>query len=184
MKQLRLPSSLLALLLVFTFSSSLFADTAAQKLEKRSNQAVSKFVKQFKGAEQFINNASGYLVFPEITKAGFMFGGSYGEGVLRVKGQTKHYYSVTSASFGFQAGAQQHSMIIAFLSDASLKNFIASNGWEAGVDGTIAIIDWGKSKDLSSISYEKPIVAFIYGEKGLMGGITLEGNKFQRIIPQ
>lgn len=184
MKQLRLPSGLLALLLVFTFHTSLFADAASQKLEKSSNQAVAKFVKQFKGAEAFINNASGYLVFPKITKAGFMVGGSYGEGVLRVNGQTKHYYSVTSASFGFQAGAQQHSMIIAFLSETSLRNFINSNGWEAGVDGTIAIADWGKSKDISSISYEKPIVAFIFGEKGLMGGISLEGNKFQRIIPQ
>lgn len=183
MKQLRLPSGLLAIILVFTFNASLFADTAAQKLEKSSNEAVAKFVKQFKGAEQFINNAQGYLVFPQITKAGFMVGGSYGQGVLRINGHTKHYYSVTSASFGFQAGAQQHAMLIAFLSDASLKNFINSNGWEAGVDGTIAIADWGKSKDLTSLSFEKPIVAFIFGEKGLMGGISLEGNKFQRIIP-
>ena len=82
-----------------------------------------------------------------------MVGGSYGEGVLRVNGQTQHYYSVTSASLGFQWGAQQHAMIIVFLSDTSLRNFIASNGWEAGV------------------------------EKGLMGGISLEGNKFQRIVP-
>lgn len=183
MKHLRLPSLLFSILLVWAFSTSFSAAASAQKLERDSNAAVARFVKQFKGAEQFINNASGYLVFPEITKAGFMVGGSYGQGVLRVNGQTKHYYSVTSASFGFQAGAQQHAMIIAFLSDASLKNFIASNGWEAGVDGTITIIDWGKSKDLSSISYEKPIVAFIFGEKGLMGGISLEGNKFQRIIP-
>lgn len=184
MKLLKLPSALLAIVLVFTFSTPLFADTAAaQKLEQSSNAAVESFLKQFKGAEQFINNASGYLVFPKITKAGLIMGGSYGEGVLRVKGQTQHYYSVTSASLGFQWGAQQHSMIIAFLSDTSLKNFIASNGWEAGVDGTIAIADWGRSKDLSSLSFEKPIVAFIYGEKGLMGGISLEGNKFQRIIP-
>ncbi|MDY0403547.1 YSC84-related protein [Sulfurovum sp.] len=183
MKLLKLSSALLAMVLVFTFSTPLFADTAAQKIEKRSNAAVAKFIKEFKGAEQFINNASGYLVFPKITKAGLMVGGSYGEGVLRVNGQTQHYYSVTSASLGFQWGAQQHAMIIAFLSETSLKNFIASNGWEAGVDGTITIADWGKSKDLSSISYEKPIVAFIFGEKGLMGGISLEGNKFQRIVP-
>lgn len=174
---------LLAILLVFTFNATLMADAASEKLEKQSNEAISKFIKQFKGAEKFIAKANGYLVFPKITKGGFVVGGSYGEGVLRVDGQTKHYYSVTSASLGFQAGAQQHSMLIAFLSEASLNNFIASNGWEAGVDGTITISDWGRSKDISSISYEKPIIAYIYGEKGLMGGISLEGNKFQRIIP-
>lgn len=183
MKQLRIPSFLLSLLMILTLQSSLFADTASAKLEKSSNEAVNHFMKQFKGAKNFISNAKGYLVFPDITKAGLMIGGSYGEGALRVNGVTKHYYSVTSVSYGLQAGAQKHSMLIAFLSEASLNNFINSNGWEAGVDGTIAIADWGKSKDISSISYEKPIVAFIYGEKGLMGGISLEGNKFQRIIP-
>lgn len=184
MKRLKLHPLLLSLLLVFTFSSTLSADAASEKLEKSSNEAVNQFIKQFKGAKNFIANAKGYLVFPTITKAGLVIGGSYGEGVLRVGGETKHYYSVTSASYGIQLGAQQHSMLIAFLSEASLKNFIASSGWEAGVDGTITISDWGKSKDISSISYEKPIIAFIYGEKGLMGGISIEGNKFQKIIPQ
>ena len=184
MKRLKLHPLLLSLLLVFSFSTVLFASPASQKLENKSNEALRDFVKQFKGADSFIKNAKGILVFPMITKGGFFVGGSYGEGVLRVGGVTKHYYSVTSASFGFQFGGQVHSMVIAFLSDASLNNFLASNGWEAGVDGTIAIADWGKSKDITSISYEKPIVAFIYGEKGLMGGISLEGNKFRRIIPQ
>jgi len=171
------------MVLIFAFSAPLLADTAAQKLEQSSNDAVEKFIRQFHGAEQFIHHSKGYLVFPKITKAGLIAGGSYGKGVLRVNGQTQHYYSVTSASLGFQWGAQQHAMIIAFLSDTSLRNFIASNGWEAGVDGTITIAEWGKSKDLSSISFEKPIVAFIFGEKGLMGGISLKGNKFQRIVP-
>ena len=74
---------------------------------------------------------------------------------------------MTSASIGYQVGVQEHSVLIAFLSEASLNNFIKSNGWEAGVDGSITVADWGKNKDITSISYEKPIVAFIYGAEGL-----------------
>jgi lipid-binding SYLF domain-containing protein len=74
-------------------------------------------------------------------------------------------------------------MLIAFLSDTALDNFIHSNGWEAGVDGTITVSDWGKSKDLTSFSFEKPIIAFIYGEKGYMASISIAGTKFRRIAP-
>ena len=183
MKQIKLRYLMLVAALFFGLSSFSMASAASQKLDKECNAAVAKFLKEVEGGQSFLNKVKGYLVFPKITKAGFMIGGSYGEGALRVDGQTKHYYSVTSASFGFQAGAQQHSMIIAFLSEASLNNFIKSNGWEAGIDGSIAVIDKGISKDITSISYEKPIVAFIYGEKGLMGSLSIEGNKFQKIVP-
>ena len=183
MQHFRLASFTMIAALFFALSSFLTASPAAQKLDKKSDLAVAQFLREVKGGQKFLDEVKGYLIFPEITKAGFMIGGSYGEGALRVNGHTKHYYSVTSASFGFQAGAQQHAMLIAFLSEASLNNFINSNGWEAGVDGSIAIIDNGFSKDISSISYEKPIIAFVYGEKGLMGSLSIKGNKFQKIIP-
>ena len=90
---------------------------------------------------------------------------------------------MTSASIGYQVGVQEHSVLIAFVSETSLNNFMKSNGWEAGVDGSIIVADWGKMKDLTSLSYEKPIIGFIYGEQGLMAGVSIEGTKFKRIIP-
>ncbi|MCO4845294.1 MAG: hypothetical protein KC427_04670 [Sulfurovum sp.] len=145
--------------------------------------AIKKFEKEIPGGDKFLSQVKGYLVFPSVIKAGFIVGGEYGEGALRVNNTTKHYYSMTSASIGYQIGAQEHSVLIAFISEASLNNFIKSNGWEAGVDGAITVSDWGKSKDITSISYEKPIVAFIYGAEGLMAGVSIEGTKFQRILP-
>ena len=155
----------------------------ANELNADVDTAIKKFEKEIPGGAKFLSQVKGYLVFPSVIKAGFIVGGEYGEGALRVNNTTKHYYSMTSASIGYQIGAQEHSVLIAFISEASLNNFIKSNGWEAGVDGAITVSDWGKSKDITSISYEKPIVAFIYGAEGLMAGVSIEGTKFQRIVP-
>lgn len=178
----KLHTMMLALLLTMLFTQVTFAKTA-QEIDKEVDAAIEKFKKEVPGGANFLPKTKGYLVFPSVIKAGLIVGGKYGEGALRIDGVTKHYYDMTAASIGFQAGAQQYTMLIAFLSDISLNNFIRSNGWEAGVDGTITVSDWGKSTDITSISYEKPIVAFIYGEKGLMASISIAGTKFRRIAP-
>ncbi len=184
MKQIKINPLMLIAAFMLLINSYTMANSPEEKLDNSADKAIELFYKQVKGSQKFLSQVKGYLVFPKITKAGFIFGGSHGEGVMRIDGETRHYYSVTSASVGFQAGAQQNAMVIAFLSESSLNNFVKSNGWEAGVDGSIAFGDWGAGKDISSISYEKPIVGFIYGSKGLMGGISIKGNKFKRIIPQ
>jgi lipid-binding SYLF domain-containing protein len=178
----KLNSIMLALLLSMLFTQSTFAKTA-QEIDKEVDAAIEKFKKEVPGGANFLPKTKGYLVFPSVIKAGLIIGGKYDEGALRINGVTKHYYDMTAASIGFQAGAQEYSMLIAYLSDAALTNFVKSNGWEAGVDGSITVSDWGKSKDISSMSFEKPIIAFIYGEKGLMASISIAGTKFRRIAP-
>lgn len=173
---------LLLVLISLLFSQHTLADNASQ-LDAKVDIAIKKFEKQVEGGTGFLPKIKGYLVFPSVIKAGLVVGGRYGKGALRINGVTKHYYSLASASIGWQAGAQEHAMLIAFLSEAALQNFINSNGWEAGVDGSIAVSDWGKSKDIGSISFEKPIIAFIYDEKGLMASVSVAGTKFQKIIP-
>jgi len=175
---------MLLVLLSLIFTQQTLADEKAAELDKKVDLAIKKFETQVEGGAKFLGKVKGYLVIPSVIKAGFIIGGEYGTGALRVNGATKHYYSLTSASIGYQIGAQEHSVLIAFLSEASLNNFMSSNGWEAGVDGSVAVADWGKTGDISSISYEKPIVAFMYGTKGLMAGATIKGTKFKRIIPQ
>lgn len=177
-----LKTLLLTLLFSLFMTQSSLAKTKTE-INAGTDLAIENFKKQVPGGENFLTKTKGYLVFPSVIKAGFVVGGKYGEGALRIDDVSKHYYDMTAASVGFQAGAQKYSMLIAFLSDASLNNFIHSDGWEAGVDGTINISDWGKSKDVSSMSFEKPIVAFIYGEKGLMASISIAGTKFRRIDP-
>ena len=174
---------MLLVLISLAFTQFAFAGANANKLNAEVDLAIKKFKKEVSGGEKFLTKVKGYLVFPSVYKGGFIVGGKYGKGALRVNGVTKHFYSMTSASIGYQAGVQEHAVLIAFVSEASLHNFINSNGWEAGVDGSIIVADWGKMKDISSISYEKPLIGFIYGEQGLMAGVSIEGTKFKRIIP-
>jgi len=177
-----LKTLLLAVLFSLLFTQMSFAGTKTE-INKEADAAIKDFKEKVPGGENFLPKTTAYLVFPSVIKAGFIVGGKYGEGVLRVDGVSKHYYDMTAASVGFQAGAQKYSMLIAFLSKESLDNFIHSDGWEAGVDGTINVSDWAKSKDISSMSFEKPIIAFIYGEKGLMASLSIAGTKFRRIDP-
>lgn len=172
----------LAVLIALLFTQYALANSASE-LDAKVDAAIKQFKAQVQGGKDFLPKVKGYLVFPSVMKAGFIVGGKYGEGALRVNNVTKYYYSLTSASIGLQAGAQEHTMLIAFLSEASLQNFIKSDGWEAGADGTITVSDWGHSKDIGSISFEKPIIAFIYDEKGLMASVSVAGTKFQKIIP-
>jgi len=178
----RLNTALLVILFTLFCTQTAFAQTF-QQIDKNVDVAIEKFKHDVVGGESFLAQAKGYLVFPTVLRAGLIVGGKYGEGALRINNKTAYYYEMTAASIGLQAGAQKYSMLIAFLSETALHNFIQSNGWESGVDGTITVADWGASKDISSISYEKPIIAFIYGEKGLMASVSIAGTKFRKITP-
>jgi lipid-binding SYLF domain-containing protein len=149
------------------------------------NIEVSAALKRFKtevpGGKQFLNRARGVLVFPSVIKAGFGIGGEYGEGALQIKGKTVDYYNTAAASIGFQLGAQSKSVILVFRSDQALKDFRNSEGWKAGVDGSVALVEWGAGKDINTVDLKAPIVGFVFGNKGLMYNLTLEGSKYTRI---
>jgi len=172
---------LLLLLTSILMSTTAMAETAAQ-INAKADKVIEIFKKKH-GAAKFLSEVQGYIIFPSVLKGGFIVGAEYGEGVLRVNGESTEYYSIASASAGFQAGAQKASYLIAFASQRALDNFRKSNGWEAGVDGTITVIDWGTAKDIASLSFEKPIYAFVFNAQGIMGGISLEGTKFTKIQP-
>jgi len=173
--------SLLATLTI-AFSSYAMAE-AGPVIDAKVDVALKQFKKE-KGAADFLEKAYAVLVFPSVVKGGFGIGGEYGEGAVRVDGNTTAYYKITSASFGFQLGLQKTSYIFAFKDKDILDNFMKSNGWEAGVDGSVTVAKWGAGKDISSISFEKPIYAFVFGAKGFMYNLTFEGTKFSKFQPE
>jgi len=172
-----------AFLMLFlnTFASADLIKKPAEVIDAEANSAIQQFYKEVKGGEAFLSKVKGYLVFPSVVKAGFVVGGKYGEGVLRVNGKSVGYYSIAAGSVGFQMGAQKASYVIAFVTQDALDKFIRSNGWEAGVDGAITVAKWGAGTDISTISYQNPIYAFVFGEKGLMYNLNLEGTKFTKL---
>ena len=154
---------------------------SASEIDTKVNGTLEQFKSTVPGGAEFLGKASGALVFPTITKGGFIIGGEFGEGALRVGGKTMDYYNIASASFGLQIGAQQYSIVMVFMNDEALKQFRESKGWEAGVDGSVAVAEWGAGDDINTKTFKDPIVAFVFGNKGLMAGVSIEGSKITKI---
>ena len=143
---------------------------------------LEQFKKDIKGGDEFLKSAKGVLVFPSVFKAGVGVGGEYGEGALRIGGKTVDYYSTAAASIGFQLGMQTKRIIIVFMQDGALKKFRESKGWEAGVDGSIALVELGAGGTIDTTNIKDPILGFVFGNKGLMFNLTLEGSKYTKIV--
>ena len=159
------------------------ADAAsAEELDIRVDGALEQFAKEVNGGDDFLKKADGVLVFPSVIKAGVGIGGEYGEGALRIKGKTVDYYSTASASIGFQFGAQFKSIVLVFLAEKALSDFRKSDGWKVGVDGSVALVEWGVGKDINTVEIKDPIVGFVFSNKGLMFNLTIEGSKFTKIV--
>jgi lipid-binding SYLF domain-containing protein len=152
-----------------------------QEINAEVQQAIKDFRKHTSAGAQLADKASGMLVFPSVIKAGIGIGGEYGEGALLVKGKTVAYYNLASASIGFQLGAQARSQIVLFMNDKALAEFRASKGWQAGVDGSVALATLGAGGAIDTETAKAPIIGFIFSNKGLMYNLTFEGSKITRI---
>ena len=156
------------------------AATAAE-IDADVDRTLHSFESQIKGARELAVNASGILVFPSVVKAGFGFGGQYGEGLLIIRGRPGGYYNLISGSFGLQLGVQVRSVIIMFMTEQSLASFQNTYGWKAGVDGSIAVVTLGAGGAIDTESLTSPVLGFILDPSGLMYNLTLEGTKISRI---
>lgn len=165
------------LLSAFIFTSDAMAATA-EEIDARVDSTLKIFRLKVPGADQYLSVAKGVLIFPSVFRAGIGVGGEYGEGALRINGKTVEYWSTASASIGFTFGAQTKSLILIFLNEEELIKFRHSEGWRAGVDGSVAFVEWGKSENVDTINTRDPILGFAFGNKGLMANIALEGSKF------
>ena len=163
------------------FMQSVSADSATE-INIKADSALERFKDEVPGGKEFLKRAKGVLVFPGIIKAGFGIGGEYGEGALRIGGKTVEYYSTAAVSIGFQIGAQSKTLVLVFLQNDALTEFRASDGWKAGVDGSVAVVEWGVGEDINTTDIKDPIVGFIFSNKGLMFNLTIEGSKFTKII--
>lgn len=181
MKILKYVSQLL--LVLFTLTNLALAEDTTREIDSDVNGALSVFYSEVNGGKNYLNKAKGYVVFPDVKEVGFFMGGKYGEGALRIGDVTKGYYSITSASMGFQMGFQTYSLIIAFTSDAALKKFMNDDDWETDIDFNIAIADWNNDEELDDIDFGSNMVGFIFDSTGMMGNFSMEGTRFERITP-
>jgi lipid-binding SYLF domain-containing protein len=170
----------LAVALPMAASTPSFAASKSD-LESSSKRALDKLVAQVPGASALNSKAVAVLVFPTITKAGFMVGGQFGEGVLWRKGKPVGYYNTAGASYGLQAGAQQYGYAMFFMNQKALDSLNSTQGFEVGVGPSVVVIDEGMAKNVTSGTLTEDIYAFVFAQKGLMAGIGIQGNKISKI---
>lgn len=157
-----------------------FAATA-EDLNKDAAQALQLLYKTHPIAESISKKARAILVFPKVIKAGLVFGGSYGEGVLMKGSTTAGYYNTVSASWGWQAGAESYGYVVFLMSDKAVNYLDKSQGWEIGVGPSVVVVNEGAAKNLSTSTLKDDAYAFIFDQQGLMASLSIEGTKISRI---
>ena len=153
----------------------------AEDLNADARQELKILYKSTPTAETLSKQAKAILVFPKIIKAGLVFGGSYGEGVLMKGTQVADYYNSVSGSWGLQAGAQSYGYVVFLMTDKAVKYLTETKGWEIGVGPTVVVVDEGIAKNLSSSTLKDDAYAFITDQQGLMAGVSIEGTKISQI---
>lgn len=146
------------------------------------DSTLARLYENVNGSRELVAKARGVLVFPSVISAGFWIGGQYGEGALRVNGQTTGYYSTVAGSFGLQIGAQSKALIFLFMTQEALDKFLHSQGWAAGADATVAVLKVGANGAVDTSTATGPVEAFVLTNGGLMAGVSLEGTKVSRLI--
>jgi len=172
----------LVFMVVLTVLFSAGAGAASrEEINAEVRQALKEFKRHTSAGHELSQKAAGILVFPSVVKAGIGVGGEYGEGALLVGGKTVAYYNIAAASIGFQLGAQARSEIILLMTEQALSKFRSSEGWKAGVDGSVALATLGAGGSVDTETAQKPIIGFIFSNKGLMYNLTFEGSKITKI---
>jgi lipid-binding SYLF domain-containing protein len=152
-----------------------------EEIDAEVNEAIGNFYQHTSAGKRLAQKSAGMLVFPKVYKAGFGIGGEYGEGALLIRGRPVAYYNIAAASIGFQLGAQMRSQIILFMNQTVLDDFRRRQGWQAGVDGSVALATLGAGGEISTDTIKEPIIGFIFSNKGLMYNLTFQGTKITRI---
>jgi lipid-binding SYLF domain-containing protein len=157
------------------------AASTAKEINQDVDRALASLYRTNPVAEDISKQARAVLVFPKIVKAGLILGGSYGEGALKKGGKYDSYYASASASWGLQAGAQSYSYAVFLMNDKAVEYLNQSKGWEIGVGPTVVIVNEGAAKNLSTTTLKDDAYAFIFGQQGLMAGVSIEGSKITHI---
>ena len=174
--------SLLTVCLTLILSTELSAKSM-NEIDAAIESSLTRFTEEIQGGNAYLQGARGVLVIPRMWKAGVLIGFEFGEGALIVDGVKVQYYKALTTSLGIQVGVGSKDLIILFFDDTAMDNFLYSSGWEVGVDGAVALFTRGAAGASDTITFKDPIIGFVFGQKGLIAGVSIEGTKFTKIWP-
>jgi lipid-binding SYLF domain-containing protein len=178
---------LIAILLVLSIAGGTLlgpnraAAATAAEISRDAQSALKALYGKSVAARTLGGKAKGILVFPGIVKGGFLAGGQFGEGAVIKDGKTAGYYNTVQGSFGLQAGIQKYGYALFLMTDSAMKWIDKSDGWEIGVGPSIVVMDIGAAASATTTTLQAEIYAFFFDQKGLMGGLGLQGTKITKI---
>ena len=172
----------LFLLLSLNFSQTTSARNS-NEIDASIESALDRFSEEVQGSQGYLDGARGILVIPRMIKAGVVLGMEYGEGALIIDDIKVQYYRAFSTSLGIQLGVGAKDLVILFFDDEAMDDFLYSSGWQAGVDGAVALWTMGAGGSIDTTESQDPIVGFVFGHKGIIAGVSFEGTKFTKIWP-
>jgi lipid-binding SYLF domain-containing protein len=161
-------------------SAGSFGATKDQ-IDERVQNTLTEFYELNPANQDLVNRAKGILVFPHVTKGGAGVAGEFGEGALRVNGRNVRYYSLASASVGATLGVAKHDEIIMFMTQEALDKFTSTKGWAVGADTGVAVLSKGAGGDYDTKTLQRPILGFVFAEKGLIADVSLDGSKITQL---
>jgi lipid-binding SYLF domain-containing protein len=153
------------------------------EIDAAIESSLTRFTEEIQGGDSYLEGARGVLVIPRMWKAGVVLGFEFGEGALIVDDVKVQYYKALTTSLGIQVGVGSKDLIILFFDDTAMDNFLYSSGWEVGVDGAVALFPLGAAGAADTNTFKDAIVGFVFGQKGLIAGVSMEGTKFTKIWP-
>lgn len=152
----------------------------AAPIDQQAQAALDSLYATSPAAKALGAKAKAVLVFPDIRKAAFIIGAQTGEGVMLRNGKASGHYRADGVLAGLEAGAQSYAYALFFMSDAALQNLRSAKGFEIGIDPNIVIVDAGAGKEISTTTAQADVYSYVYDQKGLMGGVAVQGLKITR----
>jgi len=163
------------------FGAAAVGAASGPQIDADAQAALKSLYASSPTAKALGDKAKGILVFPNIVKAGLIVGGQGGDGALFKRGKRVAHYNAAAISVGLQAGAQSFAFAIFFMSDAEMDSFEKSKGFEIGVGPSVVVVDSGAAKDINTLTAKSDVYAFVFGQKGLMAGVGLQGTKITKV---
>ena len=157
--------------------------SSRSELAADGRRALAKLVDTEPKARRVSRQARAVLVFPQIIKAGLVFGGETGDGVLLVNGAAEGFYNISGGSWGLQIGGQTFGFALFFMNESSLRYLRKSAGFSVGSGPNIVVVGKGAGAEVNTTTLTQDVYAFPFNQKGLMAELTLQGTKITRIHP-
>src|SRR5687768_1197371 len=143
-------------------------------MEVQAQATLKRLQAKDPGLKQFLKDAYGYAVFPNVGKAALVLGGSYGRGVVFEQGEMIGYATIGQFTIGVQIGGDTFAELVVFKDEGALERF-KQGKVRFAANASAVLVKAGAS---ATANHEKGVTVFAYASGGMLLELALGGQKF------